>query len=155
MDKKAFNAEARLRARAAHGWAFRDHTEEETQAIRDWLNLKTDEAPERYAGVYAAVKEQESLPGKRRAPRRPKTATGDPAPRIEWNQKDYADFGKAGGVVLFNISWRTVSSDPQWSMASELPGFNARGRRWKDDSKDALKAKAEKILDNWLKTVGG
>lgn len=74
--------------------------------------------------------------------------------RLTWEQHEYQEVGRAGGVILFSISWRIIQSDPDWSMASRLPGYDARDRRWKDSSKDKLKALAEKLPEAWLQKVG-
>jgi hypothetical protein len=76
--------------------------------------------------------------------------------RLAWTQGEYGILtGRAGKVALFTIAYRTVRTDPEHVMQSRLPGFDGLKHRWKHDSVDALKAKAEALLAAWLKEVNG
>ncbi len=71
--------------------------------------------------------------------------------RITWKKEEYSENGRAGGIHLFTISYRNFAADPRWNLRSALPGFTRH--RWKHDDEEALKLKAEQILNHWLRLV--
>ncbi|HEU4752143.1 MAG TPA: hypothetical protein VFU47_03465 [Armatimonadota bacterium] len=74
--------------------------------------------------------------------------------RIVWTDTHYS--GMDGSVNnlrrLFTITWKTRASDPDYVLRSTLPGFTSQV--WKDDSPDALKLLAERVLERFVKELG-
>lgn len=70
--------------------------------------------------------------------------------RITWKDSYY---GFVNGIRLFTISRHVVRSDPGWIMQTELPG-KWKNAPWMDDDKKALEAKAEEILEVFVKKMG-
>jgi hypothetical protein len=80
----------------------------------------------------------------------------DEKTRLTWQDEHYSLDGRAGpgrGVRLFSITWHNTKADPDWLMRSDLPGFAAK--TWKDDDQDALQARAEVALAQWLAMING
>ena len=73
--------------------------------------------------------------------------------RLTWQEGRWQSHeGSAGEVKLFSIHYHTQRGDPAWFLRTELPQLGHMS--WKDDSKDALKEMAEKVLDAWLTQIG-
>lgn len=73
--------------------------------------------------------------------------------RLTWETSRFAGFnGRAANLQLFTIGYRTVRTDPAWTLRCALPGYDSK--TWKDDDPEALYAKAERLLDRWLTQVG-
>ena len=71
---------------------------------------------------------------------------------ITWVPGKHSGFqGSANGIPLFSISWSMQRGQPDWSMQTGLPGTSSRG--WQSDDIEELKAKAEKVLANWIARV--
>jgi hypothetical protein len=85
------------------------------------------------------------------------TLSGAPAPAqaltLDWVQKEYGVEGRRGGIVLFVMTWRIVSTDPYWKMVCTLPGLSQRGRAWKDDDQSILRKHAGVMLRAYLDKI--
>jgi hypothetical protein len=74
--------------------------------------------------------------------------------RLTWEPGPYSSQrGRAGGVELFSLHWKTQRSAPNYSMQCDLPGFPRNAGE--NDDPELLKEHAEKLLAAWLARVTG
>jgi hypothetical protein len=74
--------------------------------------------------------------------------------RLTWEAGQYGtQRGKAGGISLFGLHWRTQRNKPNYTLKCELPGLTHTAEE--HDDAEYLKGKAEEILAGWLALVNG
>jgi hypothetical protein len=73
--------------------------------------------------------------------------------RITWKDGGYSsEDGFVGKLRLFTISYRTRREDPAHGLRSDLQGFTSQ--TWKHDDRDVLKARAERVLEAYVRELG-
>ncbi|WP_101790999.1 hypothetical protein [Nonomuraea indica] len=73
--------------------------------------------------------------------------------RITWKETKYAgEDGYVGRLRLFSISFGSRRDEPTYRLSSDLQGFSPKA--WKDDAADVLKARAERILEAYVRELG-
>lgn len=74
--------------------------------------------------------------------------------RLTWERSTWSGYrGKAGGIELFALHWKTRRESKNYTLKCELPGYMQLSDE--HDDAEVLQRQAEKYLATWLAKVNG